>query len=785
MDGNFDFLGRRDNQLKIRGFRIELGEIESTLKSHSEVAQAVVLAKTFKNADRRLVAYIVPTGSKIDVDELRSFLQRKLPDYMVPALFVAMESLPLTRNGKLDRASLPHPETVHTAGRAEFVAPRTSEEQILAGVWAKVLNLERVGIDDDYFALGGDSIRSIQIVSLSRERGLLFALQQLFQHPTVRRLAEALRDQQIRSAEPSTTEPFSLISAADRALMPAHAQDAYPLSRLQAGMIYHRELHPDAAIYHDVMSFHIKAPFRLELVQQAIEHLYARHPALRTSFDLSSYSEPLQLVHSSVPLSLEVADLRHLEHEAQEVAIAEWIEADKARGFDISQPPLLRFHVHRRSEETLQFTLCFHHSILDGWSDATMQMEVAQSYMFLLYGEIPPFSSPQTMYRDFIALEQEAVRSSEARDFWLRKIQGAESIVLPRWETPATELPNKRGVFRVEVPISSAISDQLHQLALSAAVPVKTVLLASHLAVLQWISGSPDVLTCVTSNGRPETADGDRVLGLFLNSTPFRLSFGQGSWSDLIRSTFACERELLPFRRYPLMEIQQLCGGQRLSETGFYFTHYHIYHQLERFAELELLGFENYEESSFTMVAMFGIDPFTNRVNLQLCCDQTQVAPHYAELMASWYAEALKNLATNTEADVESPAWVPDGKPAPKPDIAVDRRVVTVPVIDRKQRQFSSPQTQLEVQLADMWRQVLGVSRVGRDDNFFELGGHSLLATQLVSRVRRQYQVALPIRELMDGPTVAGLAKAVQTAIWATQVQRETNENGDKQEFII
>ena len=414
-----------------------------------------------------------------------------------------------------------------------------------------------------------------------------------------------------------------------------------------------------------------------------------------------------------------------------------------------------------------------------------MQMEIAQSYMFLLYGEAPPFSSPQTMYRDFIALEQESVKSSESRDFWLKKVQGAEPIALPRWELPPTEASGTRGVFRVEVPISSAASDQLHQLALSAAVPIKTVLLASHLAVLQWISGSPDVLTCVTSNGRPETADGDRVLGLFLNSTPFRLALDQATWSDLVRATFATEREILPFRRYPLIEIQQLCGGQRLSEIGFYFTHYHIYNQLQRFADFEVLGYENYEESSFTMLAMFGVDPFTNRVNLQLCCDQTQVSPAHAELLASWYAEALAHLAANPGSAVEFPETVSALDAARQSSASVDRQRVKVTVVESREAVSGAPESQLEAELAALWRQVLGLPHVGRDDNFFEIGGHSLFATQIISRVRGQYKVAMPIRELMDAPTVAGLARAVQTAIWATQAQQQTANDGDKEEFIL
>jgi amino acid adenylation domain-containing protein len=274
--------------------------------------------------------------------------------------------------------------------------------------------------------------------------------------------------------------------------------------------------------------------------------------------------------------------------------------------------------------------------------------------MFLLYGEAPPFAAPQTQYREFIALEREVLRSSKARDFWLKKLEGAEPILLPRPNQPASGPAEKRGVFRVNVPISPALSEQLQKLALSAAVPLKTVLFAAHLAVMQWVSGRSDVLTSVTANGRLETSDGDRVLGLFLNSSPFRMAVGSARWTDLIRNTFSGEREILPFRRYPLSELQKLLKRQRLSEVVFYFTHYHIYHRLQRFAELEVLEDKPYEESSFTLVSMFSMDPFTNRVGAHLCCDRTQVSQAFAELMASWYEQALTSLTADPESCVTS-----------------------------------------------------------------------------------------------------------------------------------
>ncbi|HEY2391524.1 MAG TPA: amino acid adenylation domain-containing protein [Candidatus Angelobacter sp.] len=681
-DGNLDFLGRRDSQLKIRGFRIELGEIEAVLKGHNAVANCVVLARSFKNSDQQLIAYVVPASSSISTDELRVYLQSRLPDYMVPAVIVPLEKLPLTRNGKVDYAALPDPDASRVAGLPDFVVARTPEEQILAGVWAKALKLERVGIDDDYFALGGDSIRSIQVVALSRERGLLFTLQQLFQHPTVRRLAEALHNLQVGSAVSPVTAPFSLISEPDRALLPADVEDAYPLSRMQAGMIYHRELHPEAAIYHDIMSAHMKAPFRQDLLEQAIRELCSRHPILRTSFELSHYSVPLQLVHSFATAQLTVGDLRGLDRDAQEAAIGEWLESEKARGFDISQAPLFRFQIHRRSDETFQYTLCFHHAILDGWSDATIQTELAQSYMFLLYGEAPPFVAPQTQYREFIALEQEALKSSEAREFWLKKLEGAEPILLPRPNQSASGAAEKRGVFRVDVPISPVLSEQLQKLALTAAVPVKTILFAAHFAVMQWVSGRSDVLTSTVANGRPETSDGDRILGLFLNSTPFRMAVGQTRWTDLIKNIFATEREILPFRRYPLAELQQLLKRQRLSEVTFYFTHYHIYRQLDRFAELEVLEERPYEESSYTLVSMFSVDPFTNRVAAQLCFDRTQISPAFGELMAFWYEQALTSLTADPEALVTS-----------SPALAAEQRHTVLNVWNNTRREYPRNET--------------------------------------------------------------------------------------------
>ncbi|HKV10096.1 MAG TPA: amino acid adenylation domain-containing protein [Thermoanaerobaculia bacterium] len=643
-DGVLEFLGRIDQQVKVRGHRIEPGEIEAAIAAHPGVREAVVLVRGEGADGARLVAYVVPASRTLPPsEELRSHLLSQLPEHMVPAAWVAIPEVPLTPNGKLDREALPDPDEAHRS-ETPYVAPRTPEEEILAGVWCQALGVDRVGIDDDYFALGGDSIRSLQVVGLAREKGIVLSLDLLFKRRTLRELAGALREAGIDAAERPRTEPFSLISAEDRRRLPEDVEDAFPLSRLQAGMLYHRELHPGSAIYHDIIRFHLRSPLDLETLSAAAQGLVERHPALRTSFAMTGYSEPLQLVHRTGHIPLAVEDLRHLSPAEQEEVLEAWVEEEKRRGFNPAELPLIRYQVHRRSDETFQFSLSFHHAIIDGWSDATMLTELALSHLALLRGHAIPFEPPATHYRDFVALEQEALASAEARGYWLDLLAGSSFVEVPRWRTsPASG--TTRGVLNLLVPLGDEIGAGLQRLALQTAVPLKNVLLAAHLRALAALSGQPDILTALTSSGRLEARDGERVLGLFLNSIPFRLRLPGGTWSDLVRETYRAEEASLPYRRYPLAEVQRLRGGQRMAETAFYFTHYHVFQDLLSFPELAVLGYRAYEETSFTLVANFGQNPYTGRLRFQLTGDQTQLSLEQLQAIGGVYARVLAAMA--------------------------------------------------------------------------------------------------------------------------------------------
>ncbi|GAB1543624.1 non-ribosomal peptide synthetase [Scytonema sp. NUACC21] len=653
-NGELEYLGRIDNQVKIRGFRIELGEIEGLLVQHPAIWESVVVVREDKLGNKRLVGYIVPkTEQSPTVAELRRFLTQKLPNYMVPSAFVQLEALPLTANGKIDRLALPSPDTGRPELENVFVAPSTREEKILAAIWANVLDIEQVGINDNFFALGGDSIRSIQVLSQAKEQGLSFSVQQLFKHQTIHELVQELKIQENDTTKLELIQPFSLISQADKHLLPDGIEDAYPLAMLQMGMIYHSEYSQDSAIYHDIFSYYLKTPLDIQLLQVAVQDLINHHAILRTSFELVNFSIPLQLVHQQVELLLQVEDWCHLNDSEQEEALAAWFEAEKKRHFDWTHLPLVRFFVHRRTREAFNLTVSCHHVILDGWSVASMMTELLKRYSSLWRKAVdyvlPQFS---VAYRDFIALEQQALASSETQRYWSEQLNGSTFTRLPRWSW-LSKNANVREHGMQEVTLSPEIFAGLKQLAQTAEVPLKSVLLAAHLRVLNFLSGEEDVLTGLVANGRPEQNDGERVLGLFLNTLPFRLQLTGGTWTDLVQQVFAAEREMLPHRRYPLAQIQKSLGGEPLFETAFNFTHFHVYEQVLQLDNLQVLDGKFFQKTNFTFIAQFSVNLMSSEIELNLNYNPYELCSEQINRIGDYYHSVLAAMANQSQGRYE------------------------------------------------------------------------------------------------------------------------------------
>ncbi|MFE6019278.1 amino acid adenylation domain-containing protein, partial [Streptomyces sp. NPDC056441] len=652
--GDLEYLGRADAQVKIRGYRIELGEIEAQLARLDSVLQAVVVVRDDLEDRTDLVAYLVPEPGtdRPTTSELRDALAGHLPDYMIPRNFVLLDALPLTPQGKLSHRALPAPTTERPALAAEFIAPLPGTEELLAGIWSTVLGVDRIGRHDNFFDLGGDSIRSIQILGRARDNGLTFHLQDLFHHPTLADLATTTATIQPTTTPPTTAQPFSLLTPHDRNQLPDHLDDAYPMAELQVGMVYEMQRDPDRNPYLNVENLPVAGPFDAPVFRRALALVVKRHPILRTSLALTGYSKPLQLVHTDADVQLTVLDLRGLGDDAQRTALRECVRTERAKVFDIGAAPLCRMTVHVLSDDAFQWTVTDHHAILDGWSLASTLAEIIDTYHTLLDGSTPSLPPLRSTYRDYIAAEQNALTTPAHTTYWHNLLTDRPDTRLSRDSAALSDEPGYRSVTTHLPPQLLAA---LEHGAAQAGVPLKAVLLAAHLRALSLATGSPDVITGLTANGRLEETDGAEVRGLFLNTVPFRLHLPEGSWADLARAVFDAEREMLPHRRYPMAALRRELGGAPLFDVNFTYNSFPQFGALAEAGALAKEGPGNdvpgVAPTSFPFSVTLSRESVLGGMWMELEYDTAELSADQVARLRDYHLRALEAVAADIGAD--------------------------------------------------------------------------------------------------------------------------------------
>src|SRR6185295_11266934 len=367
-DGNLEFLGRSDDQVKVRGFRIELGEIETALAGLPGVAQAAA-ALSGEGEARRLVAWVVPQSGAgpFDAAEMRTALRRSLPEYMVPSAVVEIPALPLTPNGKLDRRALPDPGQPSPA--AGYVPPRDPVEEELAAIWARLLRVERVGIHDNFFALGGHSLTGTRVLAAVREAfGVDVPLRTLFERPTVAELALAVESRDEAGAT------FDRIPRLPR------DTDRFPVSASQLREWLLDRLLPGGGAFNIPGATRVLGPLDRAVLTRSLREIVRRHESLRTTF-AEGESEPVQVIAPDLALAVPLADLSVLPPAVREAEVRRLSREEIAEPFELARGPLLRVRLLRLAdcEHLVLFTI--HHIVSDGWSMGVFFRELATLYV--------------------------------------------------------------------------------------------------------------------------------------------------------------------------------------------------------------------------------------------------------------------------------------------------------------------------------------------------------------------------------------------------------------------
>ena len=535
-DGCFALRGRRDNLVKVRGFRVELGEIEAALAEHPDVHAAVVKAFQRPSGDRRLAAYVVgEKGRELAVAELRGFLACRLPDFMIPAAFSLLDALPLMPNRKVDRAALAEPVWSLRAIAQAYIAPRSAAERQLAGIWQDVLEQEQIGIHDDFFELGGDSLAAMRMVVQAKKAGLALQVSQVFRHPTIEALAavasavaplaEAAAGE-TAGAEFGDAKPILTPERVQPTLKPEYlCAEVYPLIGTQRA-IYLGYLFAGrgSGAYTEQFACRITGDLDVSLLQRAWQGLVDRHSILRTGVARQSLPGPVQFVCEVLPAELALLEWRKSTAEEVEAALQAFRREQLELGFELSEPPLYRLAVIRVGDEEHYLVWTYHHLILDGWSEGLLLDELLRTYQSLAAGEAPCLAPPRP-FRDYVAW-QCTKDMADAEAFWRSRLAGFSAPTALRSATPnSDEKGGDGGYDTIErvLPLEAIrAACQRHGLT------VNTLLEGLWACLIGRDSGQDDIVYGSVASGRQAGPPGiESMVGLFVGMLPMRVAFEQ------------------------------------------------------------------------------------------------------------------------------------------------------------------------------------------------------------------------------------------------------------------
>ncbi|HLP57610.1 MAG TPA: amino acid adenylation domain-containing protein, partial [Candidatus Deferrimicrobium sp.] len=507
-DGNIEFLGRIDQQVKVRGFRIELGEIESCLALYPAIKEAVVTAREHENGGAYLCAYVISqTPEHPTVSQLREFLAKRLPDYMIPAYFIQLIDIPLTPNGKIDKKALPEPDYTFIDTGVEYVPPFSSTEKKLALIWQSLLAIKRIGVMDDFFQLGGDSILVNRCIARIREEfHAELPLRKFFEHPFIKALAEEIEKQERR---------VSSIKSAERV-------GEIPLSFAQERLWFLQELDAGNAAYFVPRVIRMKGKLEVSLIERTFTEIIRRHEILRTVFPTSD-GQPVQRIQPPYAFKIAVLDWTRIEEMEQERHVSHFLNAEGRRSFDFEKGPLLRVTILKLKEEEHLFVLTEHHLVHDGWTQGVLLNEFIR--IFTAYSQEREHDLPglPIQYADYAIWQRNYLKGEVLAwhlNYWLEKLSGLPPVFDLPADRPRPPFISGQGGLEID-HLPDSYASRLKEFSRQNGSTLFMTMLAVFKILLYRYTGVGDL--CVgtgIANRRYKEMEG--MLGMVINTLPLR-----------------------------------------------------------------------------------------------------------------------------------------------------------------------------------------------------------------------------------------------------------------------
>ncbi|HEY0735023.1 MAG TPA: amino acid adenylation domain-containing protein [Herpetosiphonaceae bacterium] len=562
VDGNVEFLGRIDRQLKVRGFRVEPGEIESVLMQHPGIHEAAVIAQSTGGNDNRLVAYVTATQTPAPTaEQLRAFMQEKLPDYMIPTLFMVLDAMPISANGKIDRRALPAPTLDRADLATAYIAPRTAVEEVIAEIWSRVLDVERIGVYDNFFELGGHSLLATQVMArVTSTFDVDLPLRVLFDHATIGSLAAQVESAR-QNAQGRSSPP----------VVPVARDQDLPLSFPQEQLWVIDQLSGRNAAYVIPAMMRITGPLDVSVLQRCFDLLMERHEIFRTTYGYGQ-DRPVQIVHPPSAAPMTSIDLRS--HPAAEDEVLRIASELSMQPIDLVAGPIARGVLFRLAADNHVLLFLMHHIVIDEWSSDTIVDEMREMYLAFAQNRAPVLPDLPVQYADFAHWQrswfQGEVLERELA-YWRQQLAGAPDLIDLPQDRPRPSVKTFGGRYQT-VKVPPRLAADLKALSRANGATTFMTLLAAFNVLLYRYANQTDMVvgTPIANRAKLEV---ERVIGYFLNTLLIRSDLsGNPTFAELVARVRATCLEAYAHQDLHFEKLVQELRPQRDNNRNPFFT---------------------------------------------------------------------------------------------------------------------------------------------------------------------------------------------------------------------
>ncbi len=786
-DGTIEFIGRKDDQVKLKGYRIELGEIEAALHQYELVEESAVLVKKSDTGVQQLVAYL-RSDQDLNTTDLRTHLNEILPDYMIPSHFVQLTEFPLTINGKLDKKGFPNPEGLELSSGSAFETPNTNLEKQLAKIWSEVLQVEehKISVHDDFFALGGDSIRAIMLVSNLKNLGYTdLTIAKLFDHPTINKLATFLpaKTDSKEDYQRSIEEITAFVDGLEQDILALredkdNIRNIQPMTEIQKGMCLYTLMAPQLGIYHEQMVQPMPKVDTMVL-EQALNLLVEKHEILRAQYNLYDYQEEVCLIYKQNQQIIPHEDLSGMSNAEIGDYLKRCLAKDLKNPFKVHEGALWNVKLFTVSETQSIFIFQFHHSIIDGWSDKLFRVELWEIYKKLI-AQQPVKLEPFGLTWKEITIQALYERGNKTvTTFWKEYLSNYNRLNIFKPSFTNEQYKREYDQAYLEKLVSTAKKDNLS---------IKSIILSSYVYALNIISHERDITLGLVGHTRPTLSEAEDILGCFLNTIPFRVQLEYQDDNNSIKAFVDKINNALQAHsgnsKMSLRDIADVSNEKAEIDQNLFsdvMFNYVDFHSIDRVEE-DLSNFnaedilvDSYEKTNYFFELTVGTTlnrlSFNYKKNKRLKGDITLSRFHeFVESFLNAYLKEedicqIPNLNEKEEKqlliDLVQPAEPPlttNGK-SDKQEVPQTEELGQSSPVD-----YLPPNTEIEKTLVRIWSEVLGMeeSEIGIQDDFFDLGGHSLKAMRIINLVSKEFAVELSMVDLFENASVENIGQEIE-----------------------